>query len=102
MEAIPSHSHVIKYIDSFIFETKFIIVMEYCEKGDLSDYMRRVSAPPLKMDVPEWKIWRFFIQLCLALDHIHSQRVVHSDLKPQNIMLTGKDCSVKIGDFGTS
>ena len=102
MEAIPTHRHIVKYIDSFLTGTKFNIVMEYCEKGDLSDYIRRASAPQFKMDIPEWKIWRFFIQICLALDHLHQLRIVHSDLKPSNVFMAGKDCSVKLGDFGTS
>ena len=61
MQAMPAHQHIVKYIDSFMEGTKFCIVMEYCEKGDLSDYLRRVSGPPLRMDIPEWKIWRFLI-----------------------------------------
>lgn len=73
--------------------------MEYCEKGDLSDYMRRVTA---NMEIPEWKVWRFIIQLLLALNHLHKHNIVHSDLKPSNIFLAGKDCNVKLGDFGTS
>ena len=61
MEAIPPHQHIVRFIDSFTYGTKFCIAMEYCEKGDLSDYIKRVSAPPLRMDIPEWKIWRFLI-----------------------------------------
>lgn len=58
MENIPQHQYVVSFIDSFVHSSKFCIAMEYCEKGDLSDYMRRVTA---NMEVPEWKVWRFLI-----------------------------------------
>jgi serine/threonine protein kinase len=77
-------------------------VVEYCDKGDLSDYLRRTSAPPLVLEIPELKIWKFIIQTLLALDHIHDQQIVHSDLKPSNIFLSGKEMNVKLADFGTS
>lgn len=102
MIAMPAHPHIVRYIDSFTNDDKFSIVMEYCERGDLSNYLRRVTAPPLKMEIPELKVWRFFIQMCLGLDHMHNHCIVHSDLKPANILLYGKDCSVKLADFGTS
>lgn len=40
----------------------------------------------------------FFVQLALALDHLHSRGVVHRDLKSQNVFL--KDGLVKLGDLG--
>jgi serine/threonine protein kinase len=102
MSVIPPHPHVVKLIDSFNLGSKFYIVVEYCDKGDLSDYLRRTSAPPLVLEIPELKIWKFIIQTLLALDHIHDQQIVHSDLKPSNIFLSGKDMNVKLADFGTS
>ena len=42
-----------------------------------------------------------FIQICLALKHIHDRKVLHRDLKPQNIFLT-KAGVVKLGDFGVA
>jgi serine/threonine protein kinase len=71
MSVIPPHPHVLKLIDSFSLGSKFYIVVEYCDKGDLSDYLRRTSAPPLVLEIPELKIWKFIIQTLLALDHIH-------------------------------
>ena len=68
MEAIPFHQHITRFIDSFTHGSKFNIVMEYCERGDLGDYIRRVSggtagglASLMKIDIPEWRVWHFVI-----------------------------------------
>lgn len=61
MSVIPPHPHIVKLIDSFCFGSKYYIAMEYCDKGDLSDYLRRTSAPPLMLEIPEQKIWKFII-----------------------------------------
>ncbi len=73
--------------------------MEYCEKGDLNEYLKRLGP---HFNVPEWRVWKLLIQMCLALDYIHSQGIVHADLKPQNILLAGKDYEIKLADFGIS
>ncbi len=73
MTVIPPHPHVVKFIDSFSLGSKYYLVVEYCDKGDLSDYLRRTYAPPLMLEIPELKIWKFLIQTLLALDHIHCQ-----------------------------
>lgn len=41
----------------------------------------------------------WFAQMLLALQHVHSQDVLHRDLKTQNIFLT-KEGYIKLGDFG--
>lgn len=41
----------------------------------------------------------YFVQVCLALKHIHDRKVLHRDIKSQNIFLT-KQNMVKLGDFG--
>ncbi len=45
---------------------------------------------------------QIFAQVLVAIEHIHSQNILHRDLKPQNIMLNKKRTVVKIGDFGIS
>ena len=43
----------------------------------------------------------WFVQLCLAMDNIHTRKILHRDIKSQNIFLT-KSNTVKLGDFGIS
>jgi NIMA (never in mitosis gene a)-related kinase len=73
--------------------------MEYCEKGDL---YQQILAQKKKLEYfPEDTILRWITQACLGLRVIHSQRVLHRDLKTKNIFLTADD-HIKIGDFGIS
>ena len=55
--------------------------MEYCERGDLAGYIKRLNLS-LDLAVPEWRVWRFFIQIAVALRYIHNMQIVHADLKP--------------------
>lgn len=43
----------------------------------------------------------YFTQMCLAMKHCHDRKIMHRDLKPDNIFITRKDI-VKLGDFGVA
>jgi NIMA (never in mitosis gene a)-related kinase len=49
----------------------------------------------------ENEIFNWLVQICLALEYVHGRRIIHRDIKTQNIFLTGNN-TVKIGDFGIS
>ena len=54
------------------------------------------------IELGEHRTWKFFIQICLALDVIHEKGIVHADLKPSNLLMTGRDYDLKLTDFGVS
>lgn len=67
--------------------------------GDLSFHIKRRQAKGERFT--ETEIFNWFVQLCLALEYIHGRKVLHRDLKSQNVFLTGNN-TVKLGDFGIS
>nr|KAJ3422715.1 Serine/threonine-protein kinase Nek8 [Polyrhizophydium stewartii] len=79
-----------------------MIVMEYADGGTLSDYLDELAAE--KQLLPLEDIMNLFCQIALALNHIHSHKILHRDLKTNNILIsgTGKYKVLKIGDFGIS
>lgn len=90
--------NIVKYYDSFISENGNInILMEYCSKGDLCTFLENRRGSYLS----EKYIWRFFLQICLGLYHMHMNNIIHRDLKSLNVFLT-KDFTVKIGDMGAA
>ncbi|KAL4479473.1 hypothetical protein ABPG72_011795 [Tetrahymena utriculariae] len=93
------HPNIVKFIESYKEKNKVIIIMEYCEYGDLSQMIKQKSAKGELIE--ESTILQWFIQICSALSFIHSKKVIHRDIKSSNIFLTKSNC-VKIGDFGIS
>ena len=93
------HPNIIKYLDAFIDEHDLVIVFEWAEAGDLKRQLRKATEKKVRFD--ERLVWRYFAQICEAIQYMHQIRVMHRDLKPANIFLTSKG-EVKVGDLGLS
>ncbi|XP_051822327.1 serine/threonine-protein kinase Nek1 isoform X3 [Antechinus flavipes] len=89
------HPNIVLYRESFEESGSLYIVMDYCEGGDL---YKRINAQKGVL-FPEDQIMDWFVQICLALKHVHDRKILHRDIKSQNIFLT-KDGTVQLGDFG--
>ena len=93
------HPNIIKYLDSFINDNDLVIVFEWAAAGDLKRQVRKAQERGVGFE--ERVIWKYFSQICNAIQHMHERRIMHRDLKPANIFLT-LDGTVKVGDLGLS
>mmetsp|Transcript_68970 Transcript_68970/g.192767 ORF Transcript_68970/g.192767 Transcript_68970/m.192767 type:complete len:232 (+) Transcript_68970:46-741(+) len=91
------HPNVIEYLDSFIEGNELIIIFEWAAAGDLKRQIRKAQEREARFE--ERVIWRYFAQICEAIQHMHERRIMHRDLKPANIFLT-LNGTVKVGDLG--
>ena len=90
-----SHPNIIKINEIFENEKYYYIIMDYCSKGELFDYI--VKKTKLTEDESSF----FFYQIINAIEYIHKKNIVHRDLKPENLLLTENN-KIKIIDFNLS
>ncbi|XP_050417150.1 serine/threonine-protein kinase Nek1 isoform X4 [Patella vulgata] len=90
-----NHPNIVTYLESFEEKGTLYICMDYCAGGDLYSKINQQRGALMT----EEQIWSYFAQICLAIKHIHDRKILHRDIKSQNIFLTGEG-RVKIGDFG--
>ncbi len=95
---IVRHKNIIKLYELMETPHKIYLVMEYCNGGELFDYI--VS----KQHLTERQACRFFQEIIDSLEYLHSLNIVHRDIKPENLLLdtTGQHKSLKLIDFGIS
>lgn len=91
------HPYIITYRESFMDKRCICIVMDYADGGDM--YRKIAKQKQLGKGFPENLLLDWFVQICLAIKHIHDRKILHRDLKTQNVFLTSKG-EIKMGDFG--
>ncbi|CAE6472031.1 unnamed protein product, partial [Rhizoctonia solani] len=88
------HRHVTQLFEIIATESSIWLITELCAGGELFDYLVEKGG---RLEEDEAR--RIVGELCLALDYVHREGVVHRDLKLENVLLDER-CSVKLGDFG--
>uniref|UniRef100_A0A8C8SEN9 non-specific serine/threonine protein kinase n=1 Tax=Pelusios castaneus TaxID=367368 RepID=A0A8C8SEN9_9SAUR len=96
------HENIVALYDVQEMPNSVFLVMEYCNGGDLADYLQA------KGTLREDTIRVFLQQIAAAMRILHSKGIIHRDLKPQNILLSYASrrkssvsgIRIKIADFG--
>ncbi|ORX83142.1 kinase-like protein [Anaeromyces robustus] len=78
-------------------EDNIYMVFELCEKGKIMDIKVNKRVEPYT----EEKARKYFRDIVLGLEYCHFKKIIHRDIKPDNLLLTAND-KVKISDFGIS
>lgn len=95
MIASLRNEHIIKIYDIFEENNTAYYVMDYIERGSLKD------AVDSKGPLSESKAVGYIEQISDALSYLHSNNILHLDIKPSNVLIDKDDCLVLI-DFGIS
>ena len=97
VKSLGDHPHIIKFFD-FVRDddnAKLIIVMEYLEGRSLAEKIKS------EVNLNKMTCLRYLVHILEGLTFVHANKVYHSDIKPENLLLTKND-NIKICDFGIS
>jgi serine/threonine protein kinase len=97
------HPNIATYYGAFVkkgmpgHEDQLWLVMEYCGAGSVTDLVRSMKTRSLREDCLAF-VNR---EILKGLSHLHRNKVIHRDIKGQNVLLT-ENAEVKLVDFGVS
>ncbi|ELU37511.1 putative p21 activated kinase [Rhizoctonia solani AG-1 IA] len=86
------HPNIVNFLDSYLLRTDLWVVMEYMEGGALTDVIENNT-------LAEDQISSICLETCRGLGHLHTQKIIHRDIKSDNVLLDAAG-HVKITDFG--
>ncbi|KAM3414045.1 hypothetical protein BST61_g10706 [Cercospora zeina] len=96
LRAMQGHEHIVQLVDHWESKNHLYIQTEYCENGNLKEFLSK-SGYHGRLD--DFRIWKILLELSHGLKAIHDQNFIHLDLKPANIFIDWEGL-LKIGDFG--
>ncbi|XP_059139873.1 serine/threonine-protein kinase SIK2-like [Physella acuta] len=88
-----SHNHIIKLYQVMETKNMLYLVSEYAPNGEIFDYIAQYGR------MPEQDARKKFWQILSAVEYCHNRRIVHRDLKAENLLLDA-NMNIKIADFG--
>lgn len=86
------HDHVVKVLTADVFDGAVLIEMEYIASGSLAAILKREFVPIADSI-------SYIKQVLFAIEHAHNRGIIHRDVKPGNILISGN--IAKLSDFGT-
>ena len=95
-----SHPNVVKMLDFYVHEGKYNFVFEHFD-CNLREHLGKMQDEGMPW-MPEDKLKSCLLQILAGLEYCHERRIIHRDIKPDNIFLHSGCAVVKIADFGWS
>eukprot|EP00904_Undaria_pinnatifida_P004500 jgi/Undpi1/14050/HiC_scaffold_9.g03701.m1 len=95
------HPSIVSLFDTFLSTDGRLVCLTttYCESGDLAKIVKHSSRTNSLLG--EKTVLGWFAQLCLGVHHLHEEKkVLHRDIKPNNVFLMDSKKIVQLGDFG--
>lgn len=89
------HPNVVRFFGAWHLSSPYFIVSEYARGGSLMDYLYT------QREAGEFVVWRKMLEVARGLFYLHQERIVHGDLKGDNILVS-KDGTAMLVDFGLS
>ncbi|KAF2478217.1 kinase-like protein [Lindgomyces ingoldianus] len=96
LRALRDHEHIVSFTNHWEFKNHLYIQTEFCENGNLKDFLAQTGY---KGRLDDFRIWKILLELSLGVKHIHDNGFIHLDLKPANVLIDWEGV-LKIGDFG--
>mmetsp|Transcript_46011 Transcript_46011/g.72714 ORF Transcript_46011/g.72714 Transcript_46011/m.72714 type:complete len:474 (-) Transcript_46011:484-1905(-) len=93
--SLGSHPHCVQFYDAYFGGNLCYMVMEKCS-SDLFQYFERMLI------ITERHIGEIFRQMLSGIVHVHSCKIIHRDIKPDNFLIGDDGVTVKLCDFGLS
>jgi len=92
----PEYSNIIQYVSCGRDTSQIFVFMELMEGGSVSSYVKRFGS------IGEPKVQRLTKQILDGLSYLHSNGVIHRDIKGSNLLLDEQHKIVKLADFGAA
>lgn len=94
------HVNIVQYLGSSVEGTCLNIFLEYVPGGSISSLIKKFTATDSE-GLPESLIAHYTKQILTGLQYLHSNQIIHRDIKGANILVDDKG-NIKLADFGAS
>ncbi|KAK0314326.1 mitosis inhibitor protein kinase swe1 [Friedmanniomyces endolithicus] len=96
LKGLRGSENIVEFVDFWEAKNHLYIQTEYCENGNLKDFLLRTGY---KGRLDDFRVWKVLLELSQGIKSVHDANFMHLDLKPANVLLDWEGV-LKIADFG--